>query len=80
MSKYIKVETVEDILYDYTGGYDYLNSMRTLEEQQTVDIVRCKDCKHNLDTTVNNGKNHPRCVFTEFVLTENDFCSKGEKR
>lgn len=45
-----------------------------------VSIVRCKDCKYNYNTCINHGKMNPRCDFTDYFLTENDYCSRGERR
>ena len=46
----------------------------------SIDIVFCKECKHNYSTERNHGKMHPRCDFTDWKLKENDFCSRGERR
>lgn len=44
-------------------------------------LVRCKDCKHNYVTTINHGvQDAPKCDFTDYCLSLNDFCSKGERR
>ena len=43
-------------------------------------IVRCKDCKNNYNTCINHGINQPMCDFTNRVLKETDFCSRGERR
>lgn len=43
-------------------------------------VVRCKDCKHNYDTSINHGKMHPKCDFMDLMLTENDYCSHGERK
>lgn len=45
----------------------------------SIDIVRCKECKHNYSKVLNHGKMQPRCDFTDWKLTENDFCSRGER-
>lgn len=45
----------------------------------SIDIVRCKECKHNYNKVINHGKMQPRCDFTDRALTENDFCSRGER-
>ena len=46
----------------------------------SIDIVRCKECKHNYNTAINHGKMQPRCDFADWKLTENDYCSRGERR
>lgn len=45
----------------------------------SIDIVFCKECKHNYNTAINHGKMQPRCDFTDYKLTENDYCSRGER-
>ena len=67
-------------LGDFDGStYELL--MRIVDTAvDAVEVVRCKDCKFNWDTTVNHGKMHPKCDFTDYLLTENDYCSKGERR
>ena len=44
-----------------------------------VDIVRCKECRHNYSKALNHGKMQPRCDFTDRKLSENDYCSRGER-
>lgn len=44
-----------------------------------ADLVRCKECKHNYNKTINHGKMYPRCDFTDWKLSENDYCSRGER-
>ena len=49
-------------------------------EYDFMPIVRCKDCKNNYNTCTNHGINQPMCDFTDRVLKETDFCSRGERR
>ena len=44
-----------------------------------VEVVRCKDCKHNWSRARNHGVMSPRCDFAKFTLKENDYCSYGER-
>lgn len=44
------------------------------------ELVRCRDCRHNYNTCVNSGINEPKCYFTDYKLTESDFCSRGVRR
>lgn len=44
-----------------------------------AELVRCKECKHNYNKTLNHGKMYPRCDFTDWKLSENDYCSRGER-
>ena len=50
-----------------------------IDKAPSIDIVRCGECKHNYNTAINHGKMQPRCDFTDYKLTENDFCSRGER-
>ena len=44
-----------------------------------VEVVRCKECKHNYNTAINHGKMNPRCDFMDVKLKPDDFCSYGER-
>lgn len=61
---------------EYLKGGDILNQ---IDREPSIDICFCRECKHNYNTAINHGKMHPRCDFTDRVLTENDFCSRGER-
>ena len=53
--------------------------MRLIDKIPTVDaveVVRCKDCKHY--TPVEGGK--PLCALHTIAVTQDDFCSYGERR
>ena len=55
------------------------NLATLISESEVIDIVRCKECKQNYNKVLNHGKMQPRCDFTDRALTENDFCSRGER-
>ncbi len=82
MSRYIEADKVlkelhlnhKDVIY-----IDKRDTAKRIEKIPSIDIVRCKECKHNYNTAINHGKMHPRCDFTDYVLKENDFCSRGER-
>lgn len=65
---------------DKRDGTEWSDAMWTAIEALKTDIVRCKDCKHNWNTVRNHGVMSPRCDFTRKRLTENDYCSMGERR
>ncbi len=54
-------------------------AIKYIDSSPSIDIVRCKECKHNYNTAINHGKMQPRCDFADWKLTENDFCSRGER-
>lgn len=80
MSRYIDADALE---YDtewseYHDGFISYSQLE-IDTAPSIDIVRCKECKHNYNTAINHGKMQPRCDFTDWKLTENDFCSRGER-
>lgn len=48
-----------------------------IERGEMVDVVRCKDCKHN-DCAVSNRSGW--CSELERVMNNDKFCSSGERR
>lgn len=48
-----------------------------LERGEMVEVVRCKDCKHN-DCAVSNRSGW--CSELERVMNNDEFCSSGERR
>ena len=82
MSRYIDIDKVlmalrldhKDVIY-----IDKNDTAKRIEKIQGIDIVRCKECKHNYNTAINHGKMQPRCDFTDWKLSENDYCSRGER-
>ena len=56
-------------------------TLEVASDVDVVEVVRCKDCQYNYVTTWNHGKqDDPRCDFTDYKLTLNDYCSKGTPR
>ena len=63
-----------------TGIKEISDHFAELIKEEQTELVRCKDCRHNETRTVlNHGVNEPSCTFTKKVLTENDYCSFGER-
>ena len=66
--------------YDADDIEDFMpEATAWLNDAPSIDIVRCAECKYNYNTAINHGKMQPRCDFTDRKLTENDFCSRGER-
>ena len=85
MSKWIDGEWLLNFFEPYPD--DYQTPLGTLkacvDDAPTIDavsVVRCKECKNNYNKVINHGKMQPRCDFTDRVLTENDYCSRGERK
>lgn len=49
-----------------------------VEDEETVPVVRCKDCTYWLNAEVNE-KGFVICPASGMEITEDDFCSYGEK-
>lgn len=83
MSRYIELNKVLSELGLDHKDYVYIDKHEVAERIKklpSIDIVRCKECKHNYNTAINHGKMQPRCDFTDWKLTKNDFCSRGERK
>ena len=62
----------------------FINGIETVleyaEQLPTVDaevVVRCKDCKHLVNATV-NGNGFLICDISDMEIAPDDFCSYGE--
>ncbi len=88
MSRYVDADALE---YDtewseyYDGFMSY--SQMAIDIAPSIDIVRCKECKHFDIEYVENehGKDdeYPMCLRFEdytFDVKADDFCSYGERR
>ena len=82
MSRYIDADHAEFRLQcrgTYHGVIAFDTVKAVLNDAPSIDIVRCEECKNNYNKVLNHGKMKPRCDFTDRVLTEDDFCSRGER-
>lgn len=81
MSRYIDADNLIDTIGAMIGyGTTPTDIWDMVNSAPTIDIVRCKECKHNYSKALNHGKMQPRCDFTDWKLSENDYCSRGERR
>lgn len=79
MSKYIEIDELISAIKTAPvwTGLDAITRIKTLP---SIDIVRCKECRWNENTCINHGEMKPRCKFTDYVHTADDFCSYGERK
>ena len=83
MSRYIDADTLKQNLkenYTFYGFVDLLKDFYVaIDEAPSIDIVRCKECKHN---PWNTDADYT-CIwdddFADREQTLNDFCSYGER-
>ena len=65
-----------------TCTMDNITLREALKKQPTADVVevvRCKDCRHFEYSQINN-RGFRICQASKMDITENDFCSYGERR
>ena len=84
MSKYIKMNKALDELKLAYDDIVYIDKRETAEQilkLPSIDIVRCKECKHN---PWDFDRTDFTCVwdddFADRPQTPDDFCSYGDKR
>lgn len=75
MSRYIDTKWLEDNAKEYSLGYyesdEWATPLSALDDAPSIDIVRCKECKHIYTMD---------CAFYEVGdnVKPDDFCSYGE--
>ena len=88
MSSYIDADAfkkeVEDFPNCYNGwsdAYDKAFIIGAIEEQPTIDLIRCKECKWADFYTTAEKEQYCYCLETDRGgRTADDFCSYGERR
>ena len=55
------------------------SALEILPAVNAVEVIRCKDCMYREEATVNT-KGFLICPAIGMVITENDFCSYGERK
>ena len=61
----------------------FVEAKLTLDAMPTVDavpIVRCKECKHNMDDFAWNGEPYKWCELQHQHMADDFFCADGERR
>ena len=83
--KGIKIKGVGAEILNFNDGVEYARDVINIIDLSTADsveIVRCKDCKYNYGIANNceYAKDDIVCCYWESDgLHSDDFCSKGEK-
>ena len=84
MSRYIDTKWLEDNAKEYSLGYydydEYAVPLSALDSAPSIDIVRCKECKH-CDTGIDeDGNKFWKCLGIHYGGVNPDgFCSYGER-
>ena len=84
MPEYIKRETAIKRVMEtkWESGSDGAAAMEIVAATPAADVapvVRCKDCKHLVNATV-NGNGFLICDISDMETAPDDFCSYGERR
>ena len=81
MSRYIDTKWLEDNAKEYSLGYydydEYAVPLSALDSAPSIDIVRCRECKHWCKGDEVYGICY-RCPNTRQMKAD-DFCSYGER-
>ena len=56
-----------------------LRAIRELPAAYVAEVVRCKDCKNLVNTTI-NANGFLICDISDMEIAPEDFCSHGERR
>ena len=83
MSRYIDADALADKAKQYSLGCyeedEWAVPFNEIYEAPSIDIVRCKECKHNWDGECTET-NHLVNGMVAFDVLPDDFCSYGERK
>lgn len=68
------------VLGRHTGLADCIaRDISELPAADVAEVVRCKDCEHLVNTTI-NANGFLICDISDMEIAPDDFCSYGERR
>ena len=82
MDDYISREAALTALQDsdlFNTTERQLRAIRELPAADVAEVVRCKDCEHLVNTTI-NANGFLICDISDMEIAPDDFCSYGERR
>ena len=82
MTDYISREAALTALQDsdlFNTTERQLRAIRELPAADVAEVVRCKDCKNLVNTTI-NATCFLICDISAMEIAPEDFCSHGERR
>lgn len=90
MSRYIDADAAYEAACEGADNWDggcspYRDDCirEELDKVPTVDavqVVRCKECKHNMDDFAWNGEPYKWCELQHQHMADDFFCADGERR
>lgn len=82
MSRYIDADEIEKLVKSDNPMHHEQVSIYAIRELETVEIVRCKDCKYYTNNIDDNCLRDGFCCLKEVGLfckrKADDYCSRGE--
>lgn len=87
MPEYIECETALQIIDNYAktvseDGLVVVNAIKDIINIicPTIDVVRCKDCKHWIGGFTGSTENVKRCEYAHYLVGGNGYCVYGEAK
>lgn len=69
----------DEVWNEDSDGYDYAQAIDMAIESLSIEVVRCKDCKHYIERQY-MGKSLFVCNVLEWHSQPNGYCSFGERK
>ena len=83
MSRYINIDDISLRKTISVGGLSAKALWRRIQEEPSIDIVRCKECKYFIDNLTENDADETydacRWDWGRRIPKPDDFCSYGER-
>ena len=80
MTDYIELSAaIEATKHAWAKGLEPSQYIEALPVADVAPVVRCKDCEHLVNATV-NGNGFLICDISDMEIALDDFCSYGERR
>ena len=77
MSRYIDIDDISLRKTVAVGGLSAKALWRRIQQAPSIDIVRCKSCKHWNTKGCRDGVGE--CEWAYYMTKPDDFCSYGER-
>ena len=78
--EYISREAaIEAVKHAWAKGLEPSQYIEILPAADVAEVVRCKDCKNLVNTTI-NANCFLICDISDMEIAPEDFCSHGERR
>lgn len=80
MSRWINIDELPTVIVYGSDGYITAYSERDVDEAESIDIVRCIDCRYCKESGGHaNCNGWLTCKKQGRTVDEDDFCSRGKR-